>query len=57
MQPSPIAETSRPLFPSLRFFMLKISQESGTQETKSFCFLTWLSTINHQLLTLLLTPI
>src|SRR6266853_786766 len=33
MQPSPIAETSSPLFPSSRFFMLKISQESGIQET------------------------
>src|SRR6266542_2965494 len=34
MQPSPITETSRPLFPSSRFFMLKISQESGTQESR-----------------------
>src|SRR5438477_1382357 len=45
MQPSPIAETSRPLFPSLRFFILKdrssdrrLAREKATKQTKVFAF-------------------
>src|SRR5437667_12866187 len=33
MQPSPIAETSKPLFPSSRFCIFRIYKESGIQET------------------------
>src|SRR5215216_4280650 len=32
MQPSPIADTSKPLFPSLRFCIWRSLMKSGTQE-------------------------
>src|ERR1700758_1574366 len=35
MQPKPIADTSRPLFPSSRFFILKSLRNAGTQKIKS----------------------
>src|SRR5438132_1822001 len=38
MQPSPIAESSRLLLPSLRFCIFKPLRKSGIQETRNFLF-------------------
>src|SRR5256885_11767568 len=38
MQPSPIADTARPLFPSSRFCIFKPLRKSGIQETRNFLF-------------------
>src|SRR6266853_5099867 len=51
MQPSPIADTARPLFPSSRFCIFKPLRKSGNQE---FSLLSWLSTLSSQRSTVLL---